>query len=271
MFRVGEFSNLSKISVKMLRHYDEIGLLIPSSIDDVTGYRYYSAAKLMEAQKIVSLKAMGFRLQEIKTILQEKRVGEDLLSNLQIKKEEHEKALKDLQIRIKSIDEYRRLLEMTKEETYEIKLISLPQMYIGYIQEHISFINEQVDLYVTLIEVLAKEKYNQIEGSPLFTIYYEGGCSDASIVLAVCKEVDKLYENTPFISFKKLDAVSKGVSVFHMGDYEGMDCAIRAAASWIEENDYHIAGEIMERYHRNVSNELDSSKWLTEVIIPVEK
>ena len=40
MLKIGEFSKLSRISVRMLRHYDEIGLLTPGEIDPFSGYRY---------------------------------------------------------------------------------------------------------------------------------------------------------------------------------------------------------------------------------------
>lgn len=46
MLKIGEFSKLSRVSVRMLRHYDEIGLLPPASIDSATGYRYYSEDQL---------------------------------------------------------------------------------------------------------------------------------------------------------------------------------------------------------------------------------
>ena len=42
MLKIGYFSKLSRISIRMLRHYDEIGLLKPAEIDPFTGYRYYS-------------------------------------------------------------------------------------------------------------------------------------------------------------------------------------------------------------------------------------
>lgn len=42
MLRIGDFSKLSRVSIRMLRHYDKIGLLIPESVDESTGYRYYS-------------------------------------------------------------------------------------------------------------------------------------------------------------------------------------------------------------------------------------
>ena len=52
MFKIGEFSKLTMISIKMLRHYDEIGLLAPETVDSFTGYRYYSARQLEAAGKL---------------------------------------------------------------------------------------------------------------------------------------------------------------------------------------------------------------------------
>ena len=57
MLRIGDFSKLSRISIRMLRHYDEIGLLHPDSVDDFTGYRYYSEAQLPLAGRIQTLKS----------------------------------------------------------------------------------------------------------------------------------------------------------------------------------------------------------------------
>lgn len=69
MLRIGEFSVLSQISIHMLRHYNEIGLLIPEYIDDFTGYRYYSEKQLPVANQIKALKSMGLSLSLIKEIL----------------------------------------------------------------------------------------------------------------------------------------------------------------------------------------------------------
>ena len=60
MLKIGEFSKLSRISVRMLRHYDEIGLLKPAEIDRFTDYRYYREDQLPTACRIAALKEMGF-------------------------------------------------------------------------------------------------------------------------------------------------------------------------------------------------------------------
>ena len=70
MLKIGEFSKLSRISVRMLRHYDEIGLLKPAEIDRFTDYRYYREDQLPAAGRIAALKDMGFSLADIVRILE---------------------------------------------------------------------------------------------------------------------------------------------------------------------------------------------------------
>ena len=62
MLKIGEFSKLSRISIRMLRYYDEMGLLVPEDTDPFTGYRYYSESQLFMAGRITALKDMGFKL-----------------------------------------------------------------------------------------------------------------------------------------------------------------------------------------------------------------
>jgi DNA-binding transcriptional MerR regulator/effector-binding domain-containing protein len=69
MFTIGEFSRLGSISVRMLRHYDEIGLLAPAHVDPVTGYRSYSIAQLRDLNRIVALRGLGFSLAEVRRLL----------------------------------------------------------------------------------------------------------------------------------------------------------------------------------------------------------
>ena len=70
MLKIGEFSKLSRVSVRMLRHYDEIGLLKPAVIDPFTDYRYYREDQLPTACRIAALKDMGFSLADIVRILE---------------------------------------------------------------------------------------------------------------------------------------------------------------------------------------------------------
>lgn len=69
MYKIGEFSALTGLSVKTLRYYDEINLLKPSNVDSYTNYRYYTAEELQQFKRIEYLKKLGFTLEEIKSNL----------------------------------------------------------------------------------------------------------------------------------------------------------------------------------------------------------
>jgi DNA-binding transcriptional MerR regulator len=76
MFTIGEFARLGDISIRMLRHYDEIGLLTPASVDPVTGYRSYVIAQLRDLNRIVALRELGFSLAETGQLLSGITAGE---------------------------------------------------------------------------------------------------------------------------------------------------------------------------------------------------
>jgi DNA-binding transcriptional MerR regulator len=76
MFTIGEFARLGDISIRMLRHYDEIGLLTPASADPVTGYRSYVIAQLRDLNRIVVLRELGFSLAETGQLLSGITAGE---------------------------------------------------------------------------------------------------------------------------------------------------------------------------------------------------
>jgi DNA-binding transcriptional MerR regulator len=69
MFSIGEFARLGAVSVRTLRHYDEIGLLAPTEVDPATGYRSYSPKQLRQLNRIVALKELGLTLAQIRQLL----------------------------------------------------------------------------------------------------------------------------------------------------------------------------------------------------------
>jgi len=75
MLKIGEFSKLSRVSVRMLRHYDEVGLLAPSEVDSMTGYRYYGPRQFEVLNTIRYLRALDMPLGQIRTFLRNRDVG----------------------------------------------------------------------------------------------------------------------------------------------------------------------------------------------------
>jgi DNA-binding transcriptional MerR regulator len=69
MFNSGEFARLGGVSAMTLRHYDEIGLLRPATVDPDTGYHGYSAAQLGQLTRIMALKDLGLSLPQVRRLI----------------------------------------------------------------------------------------------------------------------------------------------------------------------------------------------------------
>jgi DNA-binding transcriptional MerR regulator/effector-binding domain-containing protein len=109
MFSIGEFARLGGVSIRTLRHYDEIGLLRPATVDPDTGYRGYSAAQLGQINRIVALKELGLSLTQIRLMLDGVTLGELrgmlLLRRAQLEHEleQHKNQLLGIEARLRSI------------------------------------------------------------------------------------------------------------------------------------------------------------------------
>lgn len=107
MYKIGELSKLCKLPIKTLRFYDSEGLLIPDEIDRFTGYRYYSAARLADCNRIMAFKELGFTLDEIKAQLRSDKTT-DTVAMIDIKIAELKDAILHRQtqlLRLQSIKE----------------------------------------------------------------------------------------------------------------------------------------------------------------------
>lgn len=88
MLKIGEFARLVGVSVRMLRHYDQVGLLEPVHVDPLTGYRSYSAAQLDRANRLVALKDLGFTLDQVGHLLADGASDAKVLGLLQRRRDE---------------------------------------------------------------------------------------------------------------------------------------------------------------------------------------
>jgi DNA-binding transcriptional MerR regulator len=70
VFRIGEFSHIARVTTKLLRFYDRLGLLTPAHVDPATGYRFYTADQLPRLNRILALKELGFSLDEITDLVE---------------------------------------------------------------------------------------------------------------------------------------------------------------------------------------------------------
>ena len=148
MLKIGDFSKLSRISIRMLRHYDEIGLLKPGKVDAFTGYRYYEESQLLDAERIQVLKNMGFGLSVIREIMGKYADAEELKHFLEIKRQEtaeQEQILRQRKHLIDSTIEW-----MRKDGSimgYDVSLKTLPKRYVASVRQVIPAYEEEGRLW----------------------------------------------------------------------------------------------------------------------------
>lgn len=106
MFKIGEFSQMGQVSVRMLRHYDKLDLLKPDVVDKFTGYRYYTLDQLPRLNRILALKDLGLSLEEIHSLLKD---GNDL----PVEQLEGMLRMKRAQIETQLAEEQRRLARVS--------------------------------------------------------------------------------------------------------------------------------------------------------------
>ena len=78
MLKIGNFSRIAGVSVRLLHYYEELGLFSPAHIDADSGYRYYKTEQIMTLNKILALKDLGLTLQEIKRYVDEEISRDEL-------------------------------------------------------------------------------------------------------------------------------------------------------------------------------------------------
>ncbi len=105
MFRIGDFSRIARVSARLLRFYDEIGLLAPAHSDPQTGYRHYMIDQLAQLNRITVLKELGFSLEQIGAILRSPTLdAAELRRMLQLRRNDAERAVAWQEQRLRNIE-----------------------------------------------------------------------------------------------------------------------------------------------------------------------
>src|SRR6185503_5063173 len=103
-YSIGEFSQITGLPVKTLRFYHEKGLLLPSSVDESTGYRFYDAAKIEKARVIMRLREMEFSLEDIAAVLSECDDEAGILEQLERQKQRLQQRIQEDRDIVRSLD-----------------------------------------------------------------------------------------------------------------------------------------------------------------------
>lgn len=131
LFSIGEVSEIKGVTIKALRYYHKVGILIPRYIDDTTGYRYYSIDQFIYIDIIKGCRVLGTSIVELQKIFKKCNTDE-LLEFLQTKKHEAQENINKMKEVIKNIDTLNSSVEYSKNvlNNNEIKIEVFKQRYI---------------------------------------------------------------------------------------------------------------------------------------------
>ena len=264
MFRIGEFSKMSKTTIKTLRYYDEIGLLKPEETDAFTNYRSYSTDQLVKLHEVQALRQVGLSIDEIKLILS----GHDATSILQKRRAE---LINELAKGTSQLSRIEFILQgEQKFMNYVATVKNLPKCIVYSKKMTVPSYAAYFELVPEIGESIT-QKYPDLKCAMpeyCFIVYLDGEYKEKNLNIEFCEAVDKLYPDFDDIAFKEMAPVTV-VSILHKGSYAGLSEAYAYAFKWIEENGYVAADNPRESYIDGIWNKASEEEWLTELQIPI--
>ncbi|MBU3088771.1 MerR family transcriptional regulator [Clostridium gasigenes] len=265
MYKIGEFSKITNLSVKTLRYYDEEKILLPSFRNDENGYRYYNEEDFQKAKLLVLLRELDFSISEIKDVLSICNNSEDLSYVFEEKKEIIKKKIFQQEELLKKLNLYTEYNLMEEcHMDYKVEIKSMPEIMVASIRYKGRYCD--VGNYIKSIYKTIKGKAS---GTP-FNLYHDGEYKEIADI-EVCVPIRK-YIDTSTVNIKKLPSI-KGVSTIHYGKYEELNNAYKALFDYASKNNINCIGPARETYLKGPGMIFkgNQSKYITEIIIPVEE
>lgn len=269
MFRIGEFSKFAKVSTRMLRYYDEVGLFKPLKIDAFTGYRYYCASQIPEIIKIITLRDVGFNISEISRLI-EIEDDEAIIRELKRKQFQIEESINHER---RIISDINNLISSLRKEIvtmdYKVKLKEIPSYKAVSLRSVVENYSKEGDLWASLGEFALQNQLHPVAAP--FAIYHDGEHKESNVDIEVLMPVEKLQESQGKFVFREVERVSCMATLLYKGRYEKIDKTFFYLAKWIEDSKYETFGKARQMSIKGEWNESNPDNYLIEIQMPVKK
>ena len=271
MFTIGEFAQHGRVSVRMLRHYDAIGLLRPACVDPVTGYRSYQASQLAQLNRVIALKDLGFTLQQVQEIMAEQVSAAELRGMLRLRRAEIQSRidaetsrLARVEARLATIEDEARVPVdgVVIKGLAPVRVAELAGVAGSYEPEAITPVIQP--LYCGLRQRMASALVTA--AGPAMAYYEDVPASDGAIVVHAAVPVAGGTDGDHGFAVVDLAEVDRAAVIIHHGLMDDVLPAVQALARWIDASGYRAAG-----YAREVTLEWspDPDRWVTELQQPI--
>jgi DNA-binding transcriptional MerR regulator len=272
MFTIGDFARHGRVSVRMLRHYDATGLLRPAHVDPASGYRHYTAAQLARLNRIIALKDLGFTLQQVRDIVDEKVGAEELRGMLRLRRAELESAMAATRARLVQVEARLRAIESEGHmPTNDVVLKSVPAVRVAELTATAE--SYQPEDIGPVIGPLYEELFRRLDSAgvtptgPGIAFYEDAPEGGGRIIVHAAVQVSAEPRDG---SFRVLDLppLEQAATIVHRGPMDTVLPTAQTLAHWIDTHGYRSAG-----YPREISLECPENRddWVTELQAPVHR
>ena len=263
MYKIKEFSKITKLTVKALRYYDQENILIPAYRDEENQYRYYDENGFKRAEAIILLRSLDFSISEIKDVLESLDNTSDLSYYLVEKKNMIEDRINQEKELIRKIDLYTNPKERENNcMNYEIDVKEFQPITVVSIRYKGKY--NEVGKYIWK---LYKAAGGNVSGAPFNCYYDEDFKEEADIEL--CIPTKKLI-STGDVDGKELPKI-KAICTTHVGSYESINLAYKALLDYATKQSIKCLTPSREVYVKGPGMIFkgNPNKYVTEIIIPV--
>ena len=262
---IGRFSKATRLSVKALRYYDELGLLVPAVIDPSSGYRYYTYAQANRAEAIRVLRSLDMPLEDVREALaaDDPVVAAKVLDRHRTRLEEelgrHERMLAFLQ----------QLIERKEGiMPYEVQVKEVPTQYVAAVYKRVSMdtIGKEVQEAFGELGATAGKAGLQLAGPP-FLVMADVFDEETDGDIELCFPLATPFGGEGEVYGREVEGGTVA-STIHRGPYDEIGPAYHTLTGWIQEHGHEIVGPPREVYLTN-PDESPPSEYLTEIQFPI--
>ncbi len=276
MFRIGEFSQIARVSGRLLRYYDSIGLLRPHRIDPETGYRYYSAGQLQHLNRILALKDLGLSLDQIGRMLDERISVAEIRGMLTLKKAELEQSLAAETARLRHIES--RLVQIESQGSlgdYDVVMKSAPaapflSLRAAYprMEQAVAALRDIAIAVRTQIAPAARDALVVVAHSD-----FEDENLDLEIGITLPRRLNRPLRlpGQGAMTMTELPAAAHLATLVRSGPNYQSHLAFGRLGVWMEANGYRIAGPCREVFLDLPFQVPDQEETTLEIQFPVQK
>lgn len=253
MFRIGEFSQIARVSGRLLRYYDHIGLLRPEYTDPQTGYRYYRAGQLPRLNRILALKDLGLSLDQIAKLIDDQVSTEEIRGMLMLKKAEIEQSLHEEAARLRHIESRLQQIE-AQGALADYDVVVKPGLARPFLSLRSTF-PRFMDA-IAMVQEVARAVTAQVPGSARERMLvvahsdFEEEDLDLEIGFTLTREIEPaitLLERRR-MTLTELPAVETLATLVRTGPDHQSHLATGALGVWMEANGYRINGPCRELF-----------------------